>query len=229
MRKPSHNPGRGKKFDQIFYDVESVIGDDETGRSATIKKVAVDLYLTKRLDQKVADGPAQTLGAAILAVCEETGDSEFGSDVNAVVAGIRSKLDSAFRITWERWLVVTVDPVRPHDKDGGGGLALTWKGVERGVTVTGEVLMRSYNVRGDWTNRYFIEPWPAQVRGANGRIFATIPATPDNEKALDRFVAQINELRKRLAALVAPGEIEQTLAAIAAGPITSLIEAKGGL
>jgi len=226
VRKPSHSPGRGKKFDQIFYDVESITGDDETGRKSTIKKVTVDLYLTKKLCQKPADGPAQTLAAGIWAVCDETGDSEFGTDINAVIAGIRSKLDASFRISWEKWLVVTVNPVRAYGKDGGGGLELTWKEVERGTTVTGDVLMRSYNLRAEWFNRWQIEPWPAQVLGDDGRIVATIPATPENEKALQRFVEQINELRKRLAALVAPGEIERTLAAIAAGPITALIEAK---
>lgn len=226
MGKPSHNPGRGKKFDQIFYDVESVIGDDETGRKTTIKKVVVDLYLQKRLSQKASEGPAETTAAGILAVCEETGDTEFGTDINAVIAGIRSKLDTAFRIAWEKWLVVTVNPVRAYGKDGGGGLELTWKEVQRGKTVTGDVLMRSYNLHAEWFNRWQIEPWPDQVRGEDGRIVATIPASPENEKALERFVQQINELRKRLAALVAPGEIEQTLAAIAAGPITALIDAK---
>ncbi len=226
MGKPSHSPGRGKKFDQLFYDVESVIGDDETGRKSTIKKVVVDLYLQKRLSQKPSEGPAETVAAGIYAHCEETGDSEFGTDINAVVAGIRSKLDASFRIAWEKWLVVTVNPVRAYGKDGGGGLELTWKEVEKGQTVTGEWLMRSYNLRAEWFNRHQIEPWPEQVRGEDGRIVATIPASPENEQALERFVQQINELRKRLAALVAPGEIEQTLAAIAAGPITVLIGAK---
>lgn len=228
MGKPSHNPGRGKKFDQIFYDVESVVGDDETGRKSTIKKVVVDLYLQKRLGQKPSDGPAETTAAGILAVCDETGDTEFGTDINAVVAGIRSKLDNAFRIAWEKWFVVTVNPVRAYGKDGGGGLELTWKEVEKGQTLTGEWLMRSYNLRAEWFNRHLIEPWPDQVRGDDGRIVAAIPATEANEKALELFVQQINELRKRLAALVAPGEIEQTLAAIAAGPITALIDAKRG-
>lgn len=226
MPKPSHNPGRGKKFDQIFYDVESVIGDDETGRKSTIKKVVVDLYLQKRLSQKAADGPAETVAAGILAVCDETGDTEFGTDINAVVSGIRSKLDASFRIKWEKWLVVTVNPVRAYGRDGGGGLELSWKDVERGTTIDGAVLMRSYDLRGAWNNRWLIEPWPAEVRSDEGRIVATIPATPENEKALQRFVEQINELRKRLAALVAPGEIENTLAAIAAGPITALIGGK---
>lgn len=228
MGKPSHNPGRGKKFDQIFYDVESVVGDDETGRKTTIKKVVIDLYLQKKLSQKASEGPAETTAAGILAVCDETGDIEFGTDINAVIAGIRSKLDSAFRIAWEKWLVVTVNPVRAYGKDGGSGLELTWKEVEKGQTLTGEWLMRSYNLRAEWFNRHLIEPWPDQVKGDDGRIVAAIPATEANERALEHFVQQINELRKRLAALVAPGEIEQTLAAIAARPITALIDGKRG-
>ncbi|AOG03187.1 hypothetical protein [Bosea sp. RAC05] len=217
------SPGRGKKFDTVYFDVEHVIGEGEEGKSRTaIRKVEIDLYLEKRFDQKDAPPPAQTIGVGVSARCEETGDAEFGTDLNAVLSAIRAKLDARFKIKWERWFLVKVDPTRSYDASG-DGLQLSWRDIERGVTFGGDVLMRSYNVNGDWPNRWIIEPWPKVVK-EQGRIVAAIPATGDNEKALQVFAAKIAELRKALAALVAPDEIERTLMQIAAAPISAMIE-----
>ena len=219
------SPGRGKKFDTVFYDVDHLVGDDSDGdQERAIRKVAIDLYLEKRFDTRDAPPPAQTLGVGVSAVCEETGDSEFGTDLQAVLSAIRARLDARFAIKWERWLLVKVDPTRSYEGSG-DGLQLSWKDIQRGVTFEGEVLMRSYNVHGEWHNRWVVEPWPKVVK-EQGRIVAAIPATEANEKALEVFAQKIAEMRKALAALVAPDEIERTLAQIAAAPISAMIESQ---
>lgn len=217
------SPGRGKKFDTVYFDVDHLVGDDAGGKQErSIRKVAIDLYLEKRFDTKDAPPPAQTLGVGVSAVCEETGDSEFGTDLQAVLSAVRARLDTRFAIKWERWLLVKVDPTRTYDSSG-DGLQLSWKDIERGVTFSGDVLMRSYNVHGEWHNRWVVEPWPKVVK-EQGRIVAAIPATEANEKALQVFAEKIVEMRKALAALVAPDEIERTLAQITGAPIATMIE-----
>ena len=219
------SPGRGKKFDTVYFDVEYILDDDVDGSERrAIRKVEIDLYLEKRFDTKDAPPPAQTIGVGVCARCEETGDEEFGTDLQTVLAAVRAKLDARFAIKWERWLLVKVDPTRTYDASG-NGLQLTWRDIQRGVTFAGDVLMRSYNIHGEWGNRWVVEPWPEVVK-EQGRIVAAIPATEANEKALQVFADKIVELRKALAALVAPDEIERTLMQITAAPISSMIESQ---
>lgn len=219
--KPRTSPGRGKKVDTLFYDVDSTAAqNDGSGAARHTQKIAIDIYLEKILDTKDAPPPAQTLGIGLTAVCEATGEEVFGTDLNAILCAMRSKLDRRYAIKWDRWLLVKIDPVRTIEQSG-AGLQLTWREVERGEAADGSVMMRSFNVHSDWRNRWIIEPWPDIVK-EKGQIVATIPATDENELALRTFSEKIVALREALATLVSPDEIQKTLSRIMTAPLASL-------
>lgn len=221
--KISQNAGRGKKFDSVFYDVEQVVSDDGGGKDRKVfRKVQIDLYLQKKFDTNPdAPPPAATVDMAFLAFCEETKDQAFGTDVSAVLKMVRSKLDERHRIAWERYFLVKVDPSSIYDGTG-EGLTLSWHDVERGVAFDGSVLLKRYNRYGTWSNKWVVEPWPKVVK-ENGKIVATINGTAENEEALRVFAKKIAEMRKALAAMVAPDAIEATLDQIAGSQLTALI------
>lgn len=210
MRPSSKSPGRGKKIDTIFYDVTEV---DDQERPIT-KKVVIDIYFQKKFE---GDGEnRETVGVWFEAECKSEKITGEGTDLDVVLKYVRSKLDASFKIKWESWLIVTVKPVSTYGDGMGGGLTLTWKSIERGTTRDGEVLMRVYNHHQEWQNRWEIKPWPKEIK-ENGKVVATIPETKENLAALEAFRENIDEMRKRLAAFVAPDKIQETLSAIIAG------------
>lgn len=213
---PSSNPGKGKKIDTFYYDVDEVSENDAGRDERTHKKVAIDVFMKKRYatsgDQKP---PLATLGVIFEAVCSAANVKMEGSDLDAVLLAMRGKLDKHFKIKWVDWLIVTVESVRQYDGEG-AGLNLTWKRVERGETIDGNVLLRRYNGHRSFNNRWTIEPWPEVVK-EEGHVVACIEATDANLDALRQFQDNINQMRKVLASFVTPDRINETLAAIARG------------
>ncbi len=148
--------------------------------------------------------------------CDEANLKEFGTDINVVLASIRSKLDHRFKIDWKPWLLVKI--VRPRFSDGiGSGLELTWEDIQRGVAFDGTVLMRRYNRYHDvFSSIWTVSVWPETVR-ENGRLIAMIEATDANVAALEKAAKQIDALRELLVERVAPAFIEETLRNISGG------------
>lgn len=210
MKPSSKSPGLGKKIDTLFYDVTEVDDKDRP----IIKKVVIDVYFQKKFE---GDGEnKETVGVWFKAICEAEKISGEGTDLDIVLKYVRSKLDAVFKIKWENWLIVTVKPVSTYGEGIGGGLSLTWRAIERGTTRDGEALMRVYNAHENWPYRWEIKPWPKEIK-ENGKVVATIPETKENLAALEAFRDNIDEMRKRLAAFVAPEKIQETLSAIIAG------------
>lgn len=210
------SPGKGKKIDTFYYDVDEV-AENDAGRSArTHKKVEIDVFMKKRYamsdDQKP---PFATIGVIFEAVCTAADVRMAGSDLDSVLLAMRGKLDNHFKIKWANWLIVTVEAVRQFDREG-AGLNLTWKRVERGETLDGNVLLRRYNGHRSFNNRWTVEPWPEVVK-EEGHVVACIEATEANLAALNQFQENINQMRKVLASFVTPDRINETLAAIASG------------
>ncbi|MEM7303489.1 MAG: hypothetical protein AAF468_20615 [Pseudomonadota bacterium] len=209
----THSPGIGKLIDTLWFDVVQL---SETEHSTEARKVPINVYMSKKFE---GEGTRKATTSIWFTVkCEEPDVSEGGSDLDAILKVVRSKLDKHFKIEWERWLKVHVRQERIYDGTG-KGLSLSWTEVQRGVTVDGDVLLRSFNGYGDWSSRWKIEPWPETFRDKNGSVLACIPCTDENEKALTVFAEKLVELRKALADFVAPENIEETLRQIASGQL----------
>jgi hypothetical protein len=213
-RAQSGSAGQGKKIDTIYFDVDSFNNAELTDTEAPVRKVVIDIFMEKKFSGEVP--PLATTSIIFTARCADPPMKREGTDLEVIIAAIRSDLDKHFAIEWENWFIVTVEKVIGYEVAGSGGLRLEWKDVQRGVTVDGEILMRRYNRRPQWNYRWEILRWPDEIKEGN-RVVACIPATDENRKALEKFRDNIDELRKRLASFVAPDKIKTTLMAISAG------------
>lgn len=211
--KPSKSPGNGKKIATFPFDVEQ-----EADGKVISRKIEIAAYMQSKYTGDTA--PFAVSSVNFMLECE--GEKIHCSDLDSGLKEMRSKLDKRYRIQWERWLLVKVMPVRIHDGIG-AGTELRWSEVYRGVTLDGDVLMREYNRYGDWSNQWRVSPWPEVYKdGRTGKTIACVPATDDNEKALEAFADKLRELTKTLSEFVAPDRIEETLAMIASGQIKLL-------
>lgn len=209
----THSPGKGKKIGTFPYDVEQ-----EVDGKVISRKIEIEVYMQSKYGHSDTS-PKPVVATQFYTRCGEF--EEWGTDLNACLQAMRGKLDRKYKIHWERWLLVRVDPARVYGGIG-AGVELSWTDVERGVTLDGDVLLRRYNVHGDFNNKWEISPWPEQYRDKNGKVVSCIKATEENQAALDEFAGKLRELTKTLANFVAPENIEETLAQITSGGLKLL-------
>ena len=202
------SPGKGKRIGIFPFDVTQ-----ENDGKIVVRKVEIIAYMQNRYAEN-SEPPKEVTATQVFLECE--GEKEYGTDLNACLKAMRSKLDLKYRIDWKPWLRVRVDPKHPYTGTG-YGLELSWQEVERGVTLDGDVLLRTYNVYGDFNNPWQIYPWPEQHRDKSGKVVACVLKTDDNLKALEQFSQKLKDLTKTLADFVSPDNIDDTLAAIASG------------
>ncbi len=210
----SRSPGHGKKIGVFPFDVEQ----EADGRIVT-KKVEILAYMQSKY-KEYSEPKKEVTAVQFYLSCE--GEEEYGTDLDACLKAMRGKLDLKYKIKWERWLIVRVSPDRVYGEGMGAGCRLSWKDIERGVTLDGSVLMREYDTHGDWNNKWKISPWPEVYKDKSGKVVACVQATEENEKALEMFAEKLRELTKTLAAFVAPDKIEETLALISSGGLRLL-------
>jgi hypothetical protein len=217
-----NTPGGGSKIDTLFYDAEQVVGtesDDEGGKRDKViqKKVEIDLYMQKAFVTDTSKPtPASTRDIGFRLKCEETGDEVFGSDISVMIKDMRSKLDHRFRITWKRWFLVRIDPVRVFSAIG-SGLELKWEDIERGEAYDGSILMRKYNSYADVnSSKWVVSTWPENFI-ERGKMIAAIEATEENEALLNNARVQVDVLRNKLVELLGPKMIMETLHRLASG------------
>lgn len=206
----SRSAGLGKKIDTLQYEVVQVDGHKPV-------RVEIDLYMSKRFESSETT-PKPVSGASFHLRCGKDGVD--GTDIDACISAMRSKLDLRHRIEWKRWLKVRVEKTRVYDACDGTGLELKWDRVERGMASDGSDLMREYERRGDRT--WKISPWPTYFKDSSGRTLACIPESDDSIAALETFKAKIDEMRVALADFVSPDRIDQTLALISSGGMNLL-------
>lgn len=218
--KPSQSSGLGTKVDTLWYDVEQLVGEDNTSeedegrdlRKVVNRKVSIDLYMSKKfntMDDRPA--PAETIDLAFTLHCAELDIKVRGSDIGVMLKDMRGQLDHRFKIKWVNYFIVRVSPARNYDGGLGSGLMFSYDTIERGVALDGSVLMRRFNRWGGLhSNAYVIEPWPKDVR-ENGRLVATIIATDETRERLEKMQEKIDLLRKAIAAMVTPARLEETL------------------
>lgn len=204
--------GMGKKIDSFPYDIDQQID----GRVVS-GKASIAVYMSKDF------GMSDTTPKPVTGVefrCRADGvDDCTGSDLQSVLKAMRSKLDLKYKINWMRYLKVQVSQRNPY-YGAGTGMTLEWSEVYRGVTVDGDVLMRSY-ARGG-TKTWNIEPWPQSFKDQRGNTLACIPSTDENEAALEAFKEKIDAMRTALANFVSPENIDATLRQIQSGELRLL-------
>lgn len=207
----SRSPGNGKKIAVFPFDVEQELD----GKVCT-KKVEIAAYMQSKYKED-SEPPKMIVATQFYLECE--GEQEYGTDLNACLKAMRGKLDRKYKIQWERWLLVRVSPSRVYTGIG-AGCELSWTEVERGTTLDGDILMREYNTYGDFNNRWKISPWPDAYKDQKtGKTVACVPASPENEAALEKFAEKLKELTKTLSEFVSPDKIEETLAMITSGQL----------
>lgn len=210
----SRSPGRGKKIDTFTYDLTSPVGTDKSS-------IDLAVYMTKSFS---GDEPPYEVTAVCFSVFCDTPAFEInGSDLHLLLTTARARLDKAHEIAWERWLKVQITPERSYEGSG-TGFRLSYLEVWRGVDSFGNVLMREYD-RHAANTIWKISRWPETFKDKNGRTLACVPATKENEAALDDFCERINTLRKHLADFVSPDRIHDTLNAITSGSLPLLPKA----
>ena len=208
--KIKQSPGNGKLLCKFPFDV----AQEADGRIIN-KKIEILAYIQNKYSEN-SEPPKEVIATQFFLKCED--EREYGTDLNACLKAMRSKLDIKYRIDWKPWLRVHVNPRRPV-RGTGYGLELSWEEIEQGITLDGDILMRIYNTYADFNNRWEVSPWPKQHRDKTGKVVACVPKTDDNLKALEEFARKLKDLTNTLADFVAPENIEQTLAAIASGGI----------
>lgn len=219
----SQSPGQGVKVDTFYFDIEQVVGqeaDDEEGNvkdRVLQRKVTFDLYMVKKFDGNTdLPPPSAVTEVSFRFFCSETKDEVFGSDVSVMLKEMRSKLDERFRISWKRWFLVKIDPVRIYEGSG-SGLTISWEDIERGEAYDGSILMRRWDRYAQLHSSHWkVSTWPENFIEKN-KMLAAIPATPENLAALELARDQIDELRRVLVERVGPKFIEQTLRTLMGG------------
>jgi hypothetical protein len=209
----TRSPGNGKKIGTFPFDVEQ-----EADGKIVARKVNIDVYMQVKYTEG-SEPPKQVTATQFYLKAE--GEEEYGTDLNVCLKSMRSKLDLKYKISWERWLLVRVEPARIY-RGIGAGLELSWTDVERGVTLDGDVLMREYDSYGDFQNRFKISPWPEVYKDKKGKTVACVHATEENEKALEKFAEKLRDMTKVLADFVSPDNIEETLSMIVSDQIKLL-------
>lgn len=204
------SPGLGKRIAKLPYEVVQIDGFDPV-------RVEIEVFMSKRFLHSES-APKPVSGATFHLRCE--GEGVDGSDIDACISAMRSKLDKRLAIKWKNWLRVRVEKSRFYGYHEGSGIELKWDRVERGAAFDGSDLMRKFVGRDAKT--WEIKPWPKYFKDDRGKTLACIPETPENLAALEAFKEKIDEMRKVLANFVSPDQIEDTLRSISEGRMNLL-------
>jgi len=201
-----------KKLETIFYSFKGVWHEEPSddlpeGRKAVKeKKVAVEIWTRKTYHE--CDAPPHPVKAIEFEIrVAEPAFSISGPDIEALRLATWGFLDKRFAVKWVKYFRVVVSDgfvSRPGD-----GLQLEWKEVEHGTAHDGTLLLREYV---GYSTGYRIIPWPGRFQDKQGRAQACIPATKENEAALELYAAKIGKLRDAVRDTLKPEKIEQTLA-----------------
>ena len=200
-----------KKLETIYYSFkglwhEEPSEDNPEGRRAVKeKKVPVEIWTLKQYHECAS--PPHTVKSIEFQI--RIAEPEFkvtGPDIEALRLATWGFLDERFAVKWVKYLRVVVSDgfvQRPGD-----GMNLQWEEVEHGTAHDGTLLLRERRYR----DGERIIPWPGRFTDKQGRAQACIPATKENEEALELYAAKIGKLRDAVRDTLKPEKIDQTLA-----------------
>lgn len=206
---------QGVEEDSLAPNLRGV-DDDPVDGAGTVAKlvkeqvVPIEVRMLKSFDESHGL-PRGVKDVEFVLVCKLLELRLQGSDIEALRQAMWSRLESHFHIKWEAWYLVQIAPARSHMGDLETGFALSQNTIYRGVARDGTVLMREYD-RNRTFSPWRYKPWPGEYQKKGGHVVACIPATKENDRALDEFRSRIRELQNRLSDLVKPQVILQTLA-----------------
>lgn len=196
-------------------DADGSMHPAEDRRHLLVKEQVLKIEVRLLKEFKDEELPRTVKGVEFVVVCAVLGIRLVGPDIEALRVALWAKLEKAHEISWERWYLVQVAAAQSFKGDFEVGFALSQNTIYRGVAKDGTVLMREYE-RGRSFGPWRYKPWPGEYQDKGGHVIACIPATPENEKALDEFRDRIRELQRRLSDMVKPQVILKTLANLAA-------------
>lgn len=190
-------------------------GDDPVDGAGTAVKLEKDqvLDLEVRLLKEFQSTalPRPVNAVEFVVICKEIGLRLQGTDIEALRQAAWSKLEKEYEIKWEEFYLISIASARSFKGDYETGFALGQNTIYRGVTKDGSVLMRERDKSRNYSSWKYA-PWPGEYVEKDGDVLACIPATKANDAALKEFRERIRELQDRLAELVRPEKIVQTLA-----------------
>lgn len=190
-------------------DDDPVDGPGETVKLEKDQILNLEVRLLKEFDSTALPRPVNAVKFVV--ICKEIGLRLQGTDIESLRQAAWSKLEKEYEIKWEEFYLISIASARSFKGDYETGFALGQNTIYRGVTKDGNVLMRERD-KSKYHSAWKYAPWPGEYVEKNGDVLACIPATKANDVALREFRERIRELQDRLAELVKPEKIVQTLA-----------------
>jgi hypothetical protein len=161
------------------------------------------------MEKKTAEagGPPYALTEVnFLVTCDDPKFKFQGTDIEELRYAAWDKLDDKYKINWENYYLVQVQPERIYEGLG-SGLSMSYKHVYKGTTWDGKELMKE----SAWRGEPKISAWPGRFTDNAGRAIACIPDTKENTRALEEFAKRIDTLRGLIRDTLKPEMIMQTL------------------
>jgi len=204
---------RSKLVDTWHYKYEGLVDvgglDDDLAPRVSVREriVEVELRLVKETEES-QQAPHPPKSVSFEVSCKDPAFRFAGTDVESLRIAAWAELDKAFAIKWERYFLVKVEPARVYNGIG-AGLVYGYDSVDKGTAHDGTLLLREMKTH---QHGWVIKPWPGEFRDKRGHVMACIPATKENEAALEQFAEAVHATRRRIADYLRPETIVQTLA-----------------
>ena len=203
---------RGEETDLAGADSHAKVSEDRSKLLVKDQVLKIEVRLLKQFNGD--EVPRTVKGVEFAVVCAELGIRLVGPDIEALRVALWAKLEKEHEIQWETWYLVQIASAQSFAGEREVGFALSQNTVFRGVAKDGTILMREFD-RGRTFGPWRYKPWPGEYQDKGGHVIACIPATAENDRALDEFRGRIRELQRRLSDLVRPHVILQTLSNLA--------------
>lgn len=172
-------------------------------------KVEVKVFLVQ--DLKETDTPPHTAKSVEFALeCEAPEFKLIGTDIELLRKEAFARCDEHYATKWGKYFLVEVRKSYHGSEGAGTGMDLVYRDVHKGTAWDGTLLLKEEH----WRHGHAVKitAWPGEFRTQNNRVIACIEATPANQAALEEFTVRVDALRVRIAALLEPDTILQTLA-----------------
>lgn len=195
-------------------DGNDPLSNPEPAKADLVKDqiVPIEVRMLKNFDEE--NLPRTVKAVEFTVSCKPLGINLQGTDLEVLRQALWAKLEKEFEIHWETYYLVQIAGARSYKGDFEIGFALSQNTIYKGAAKDGTILMREYD-RNRTSSPWRYKPWPGEYQDKGGHVLACIPATKENDKAMDEFRARIQELQKRLSDLVKPKNILSTLANLA--------------
>lgn len=216
--------GEGSLVDVIHYESMGVmltdsaaaaLAEDPDATHGDIRvgevKIPIEVRLRKAYGYDSSGTKRAVKELQFSLVCRKPAFTMRGTDIEALRLAMWAELDRDSAIDWKQHMLVTIERAHGYGDGVHEGLQLSERMVWKGTTRQGVHLLREMRA-GRLDHGWSHSPWPGAFSDKKGVVTACIPATPENEAAMEEFRSRIRDLRARLQDLVRPDVIMRTLA-----------------